>query len=139
MVPISTIAIACSLLQAAPAFAQDVAQAEEAAPTGDIVVTARKREETLLTTPIAIAAMPSEEIGQRGIISLTDLIDATPGINVTGNNSGRNDRSFQQISLRGFTPSTTDSTLTATFIDGVPVSSASALNSITDPARPSWG
>lgn len=79
--------------------------------------------------------MPSEEIGQRGIISLTDLIDATPGINVTGNNSGRNDRSFQQISLRGFTPSTTDSTLTATFIDGVPVSSASALNSITDPAR----
>lgn len=135
MVPISTIAIACSLLQAAPAFAQDVAQAEEAAPTGDIVVTARKREETLLTTPIAIAAMPSEEIGQRGIISLTDLIDATPGINVTGNNSGRNDRSFQQISLRGFTPSTTDSTLTATFIDGVPVSSASALNSITDPAR----
>lgn len=79
--------------------------------------------------------MPSEEIGQRGIISLTDLIDATPGINVTGNNSGRNDRSFQQISLRGFTPTTTDSTLTATFIDGVPVSSASALNSITDPAR----
>lgn len=135
LVPISTIAIACSLLQAAPAFAQERAQAEEAAPTGDIVVTARKREETLLTTPIAIAAMPSEEIGQRGIISLTDLIDATPGINVTGNNSGRNDRSFQQISLRGFTPSTTDSTLTATFIDGVPVSSASALNSITDPAR----
>jgi iron complex outermembrane recepter protein len=133
--PISTIAIACSLVQAAPAFAQEAAQAEEAAPTGDIVVTARKREETLLTTPIAIAAMPSEEIGQRGIISLTDLIDATPGINVTGNNSGRNDRSFQQISLRGFTPSTTDSTLTATFIDGVPVSSASALNSITDPAR----
>ncbi|MGV3510795.1 MAG: TonB-dependent receptor [Novosphingobium sp.] len=132
---ISSIAIACSLLQAAPASAQDSAQAEEAAPTGDIVVTARKREETLLTTPIAIAAMPAEEIGQRGIISLTDLIDATPGINVTGNNSGRNDRSFQQISLRGFTPSTTDSTLTATFIDGVPVSSASAMNSISDPAR----
>ncbi|MEL0210370.1 MAG: TonB-dependent receptor plug domain-containing protein, partial [Novosphingobium sp.] len=98
------------MVQAVPAQAQDVPQAEEAAPTGDIVVTARKREETLLTTPIAIAAMPSEEIGQRGIISLTDLIDATPGINVTGNNSGRNDRSFQQISLRGFTPSTTDST-----------------------------
>jgi iron complex outermembrane receptor protein len=133
--PISTAALVCAMVQAVPAQAQDVPQAEEAAPTGDIVVTARKREETLLTTPIAIAAMPSEEIGQRGIISLTDLIDATPGINVTGNNSGRNDRSFQQISLRGFTPSTTDSTLTATFIDGVPVSSASAMNSISDPAR----
>ncbi len=133
--PISSIAIACSLLYSAPAAAQAEPQAEEAAVTGDIVVTARKREESLLSTPIAIAAMPAEEIGQRGIISLTDLIDATPGINVTGNNSGRNDRSFQQISLRGFTPSTTDSTLTATFIDGVPVSSASAMNSITDPAR----
>ena len=133
---ISAFAVAGCLLQAAPAFAQAEPQAtEEAAVSGDIVVTARKREETLLSTPIAIAAMPSEEIGQRGIISLTDLIDATPGINVTGNNSGRNDRSFQQISLRGFTPSTTDSTLTATFIDGVPVSSASALNSIADPAR----
>ncbi|MFM2371838.1 MAG: pesticin receptor [Pseudomonadota bacterium] len=133
---ISAFAVAGCLFQAAPAFAQTEPQAtEEAAVSGDIVVTARKREETLLSTPIAIAAMPAEEIGQRGIISLTDLIDATPGINVTGNNSGRNDRSFQQISLRGFTPSTTDSTLTATFIDGVPVSSASALNSIADPAR----
>ena len=51
MAPISTIAIACSLLQAAPAFAQDVAQAEEAAPTGDIVVTARKRTEMSMPTP----------------------------------------------------------------------------------------
>ena len=48
--------------------------------------------------------MASYQDNKRGIISLTDLIDATPGINVTGNNSGRNDRSFQQISLRGFTP-----------------------------------
>lgn len=132
---ISAFAVAWSLLHSIPALAQTEPQAQEAAAKGDIVVTARKREESLLSTPIAIAAMPAEEIGQRGIVSLTDLIDATPGINVTGNNSGRNDRSFQQISLRGFTPSTTDSTLTATFIDGVPVSSASALNSITDPAR----
>lgn len=137
---LSAIAVA-GLVQAAPAWAQPAAAAEaaqpaeDAAPTGDIVVTARKREESLLSTPVSIAAMASEEIAQRGIISLTDMIDATPGLNVTGNNSGRNDRSFQQISLRGFTPSTTDSTLTATFIDGVPVSSASAVNAVTDPAR----
>jgi len=102
---------------------------------GTIVVTARKREETLLQTPIAITAMSSQEIAQRGIVSVSDLVDNTPGINITSNNSGRNDRSFQQISLRGFTPSGTSSTLTASFIDGVPVSSASALNAITDPAR----
>lgn len=130
------IALASCLGLAAPeAAAQSDTAATDAISTGDITVTARKREERLLETPIAIVAVSGEEISDKGIVSLTDLIDTTPGINVTSNNSGRNDRSFQQISMRGFTPSTTDSTLVASFIDGVPVSSSSALNSITDPAR----
>lgn len=112
--------------------AAETAAADDA---GAIVVTARKREESLLQTPIAITALTSTEIAAKGIVSLNDLIDQTPGINVTGTNSGRNDRSFQQISLRGFTPSTTTSTLTASFIDGVPVASSTALNAISDPAR----
>lgn len=127
-------------LLVALSFSAPVQAAEPAAPAavedpGTITVTARKREENLLTVPLAIRAMSPQEISQRGIVSVTDLVDATPGINVSSNNSGRNDRSFQQISMRGFTPSTTDSTLTASFIDGVPVSSASAMNAITDPAR----
>lgn len=130
---LSAIALASMLGFTNPAYADEAPKASDGVM--EITVTARKREETLLSVPIAISAMAATEISQRGIVSLTDLIDATPGINVTGNNSGRNDRSFQQISLRGFTPSTTDSTLTATFIDGVPVSSASALNAISDPAR----
>ena len=116
------------------AFAQD---GETAARSGgsEIVVTARKREEDILKAPLAITALSGEDIAVRGITSINDVVDSTPGINVTNVNSGRNDRSFQQISLRGFTPSTTTSTLTGTCIDGVPVSSATALNSITDPAR----
>lgn len=102
---------------------------------GVITVTARKREESLLETPIAISALTSQDIEKRGITSVNDVVLNTPGINVSNNNSGRNDRSFQQISLRGMTPSTTTSTLTASFIDGVPVASATALNAITDPAR----
>jgi iron complex outermembrane receptor protein len=111
------------------------ADAEEASAVEEITVTARKREENLLSTPIAITAITGDAIAKKGIVSLADLIDATPGVNVTSTNSGRNDRSFQQISLRGFTPSTTTSTLTASFIDGVPVASSTALNSVTDPAR----
>ena len=127
-------AILTALSFAAPAQAADAAPAANS-EIPEITVTARKREENLLTVPLAITAMSAQEISQRGIISVTDLVDSTPGINVSSNNSGRNDRSFQQISMRGFTPSTTDSTLTASFIDGVPVSSASALNAINDPAR----
>lgn len=131
----SMVAILVALSFSAPVQAAEPAAPAAVEDAGAITVTARKREENLLTTPLAIRAMTTQEIAQRGIVSLTDLVDSTPGVNITGNNSGRNDRSFQQISMRGFTPSTTDSTLTATFIDGVPVSSASALNAITDPAR----
>ena len=116
------------------AAAQEDTAAEERVGTV-ITVTARKREENLLEVPLAITAVAAQEIEERGITSVTDLIDNTPGINVTSTNSGRNDRSFQQISLRGFTPSTTTSTLTASFINGVPVSSATALNAVIDPER----
>ncbi|MBB4614820.1 TonB-dependent receptor [Novosphingobium taihuense] len=109
--------------------------AEEDGGLSVITVTARKREESLLETPIAISALSSQDIEKRGITSVNDVVLNTPGINVSNVNSGRNDRSFQQISLRGMTPSTTTSTLTASFIDGVPVASSTALNAVIDPAR----
>ncbi|MFN3424840.1 MAG: TonB-dependent receptor [Novosphingobium meiothermophilum] len=133
------IALASStMLAAQPALAADEPQASEDTSSGafgEITVTARKREESLLKTPIAISALTTQDIEKRGITSVNDVVLNTPGINVSNTNSGRNDRSFQQISLRGMTPSTTTSTLTASFIDGVPVASATALNAVIDPAR----
>ncbi|MFK7958306.1 MAG: TonB-dependent receptor [Lysobacterales bacterium] len=101
----------------------------------EIVVTARKRDESALDVPISVAAFSSADIEVRGIVSLQDVAAGTPGMNISNVNSGRSDRSFQQITLRGFTPSTTSSTLTATFIDGVPVSSATAISNVVDPER----
>ncbi len=120
------------LASAPPAFTAD------SVATGgleEIVVTARKREENVMKTPVSVAALSSEDIAVRGITSFNDLANATPGLNINNANSGRNDRSFQQISLRGFTPATTTSTLTASFIDGVPVASATALSAVSDPER----
>ncbi len=127
-------AVALTSLAPGIAFAQEDAEASDD-NDGVILVTARKREEDFMEVPLAITALGSDEIQARGITSVNDLVESTPGVNVSNVSSGRNDRSFQQISLRGFTPSTTTSTLTATFINGVPVASATALNSITDPAR----
>lgn len=103
--------------------------------SGDVLVTARKRSESVLKTPVAVSVVTSEDIAKRGITSVADLAVNTPGMNTNNNSSGRADRSFQQIIIRGFTPSTSLATTTSTFIDGAPVSSPTAFSSITDPAR----
>jgi len=126
----SAVAMLASAPQVVTAQDQD-----SAGGLDEVVVTARKRAEDILQTPVAVSVLTSEDIDAKGIVSLADLANNTPGFQITSVNSGRNDRSFQQITLRGLTPSRTSSTLTATFIDGVPVSSANALNSVTRPER----
>ncbi len=129
------------LLAASAANAQrstSTAQATE--PSGgieEVVVTARKREESLLDVPVAITAITGEELAAKGITNFNQLADAVPGINLTNiaAGAGRSDRSFQAITLRGVVPSTALSTLTSTFIDGVPVASPTAVASVNDPAR----
>jgi iron complex outermembrane receptor protein len=100
---------AFAALGAAPAFAQEAITAQDvaltqidAAPdqdTGEIVVTARRREERLLDVPGAVTAFSGEQLERSGAIDVTDISNVTP--NVTFENS------------RG-----TNSTLTA-FIRGV--------------------
>ena len=111
--------------------------AQDGLSVEEIVVTARRREESILDTPIAITAVSSEDLEKKGITNFNQLADSTPGVNLSNASAGagRSDRSFQQITVRGFVPSTTLSTLTATFIDGVPVASPSAVANVTDPAR----
>lgn len=122
---------------AAPALAQAAPQAssEAATDTGEILVTARKREESLLKVPVTVTAMTSERLEARGVVSMQDVAASTPGISINNNSSGHADRSFQQVVLRGFTPSTTLATTVSLFIDGVAVSSPSAFTAITDPER----
>lgn len=132
-------ALALSIAAAAlPAQAQTAEKEKPAADEyalDEIVVTARKRAEDILKTPVSVTAVTSEQLEQRGITTVSNLAEQTPGFNINNNSSGRADRSFQQLILRGFTPATTDSTPVATFIDGVPVSSATAVMSISNPAR----
>jgi len=116
------------------AQAQDAAGADSL-QVEEIIVTARKKDESILETPLAITALTGEEIAAKGIVSFNALAESTPGVTISNVSSGRSDRSFQQITLRGMVPSTTNSTLTSTFIDGVPVASATAIMSVADPAR----
>ena len=85
------------LMFATPVFAQEEAAFE--VDEGEIIVTARRREESLSDVPVAVTAYLGEQIEAQGALDITDLGDTTP--NVTLENS------------RG-----TNSTLTA-FIRGV--------------------
>ncbi|MBB4837783.1 iron complex outermembrane receptor protein [Sphingomonas kyeonggiensis] len=67
------------------AFAQEAAapaapEAQDSAldNTGEIVVTARRREEKLLDVPTAVTALTSAQLDQAGAVDLTDLQIASP-------------------------------------------------------------
>ncbi|WP_235523030.1 TonB-dependent receptor [Novosphingobium sp. Leaf2] len=126
--------IAAFLVQAGPAMAQDAEEKASSSP-GDIVVTARKREEDILKTPVTVVAITREQMDIKGIKTMQDLAASTPGININDSSSGHADRSFQQVILRGMTPSTTLATTTSLFIDGVPIASPSAFTAISAPER----
>jgi iron complex outermembrane receptor protein len=103
----------------------------------EVVVTARRKSENILRTPISIRAMTSQEIAAKGITTIQDIAQNTPGLNVQQSASvgGRADRSFTSIQLRGFVPSTSNAQTTSIFIDGAPVSAATAIQTLTNPER----
>ena len=85
---------AVTALFASPAFAQetpatapaaassaDDAQANADAPA-DIVVTARRRSETLLNVPIAVTAFTADKLDKMGAVDLTDIQNTTPNTTI---------------------------------------------------------
>jgi iron complex outermembrane receptor protein len=118
-------------LGAAPSFAQTATPgAGQSADQGgleEIVVTARKREEALLDTPIAISAFSSERLQSEGISTINDVAKFTPSVTVNNSSSGASsdNRGFQAIIIRGMTPSIVSGSnnTTSVFIDGAPDSS----------------
>ena len=70
----------------------------------EIVVTARKVEENLMTVPLAITAITANDIENRGIKQIEDVSLFTPSFHFipqTGGGSGRNDRSSRLLTFRG--------------------------------------
>jgi iron complex outermembrane recepter protein len=93
------VAIASTSLSglAAPAFAQDAAEEAEG---GDIIVTARRRDESLQDTPIAITAINAAMIENKASTTIGDLMGAAPNLLITQQNSGAQ---AANLSIRGLT------------------------------------
>ncbi|WP_344708703.1 TonB-dependent receptor [Sphingomonas humi] len=90
-------ASAALFLAATPAFAQDAAAVQDPAATakandaqtadepatasdGEIVVTARRRAESLIDVPIAVSAYSGEQLDRQGAVDISDIGDTTPNV-----------------------------------------------------------
>ena len=62
------------------AIAQTPNASDVAYESGDIVVTARRRDESIQTVPIAITALSADDLAERNISNLNDLTNTTPGV-----------------------------------------------------------
>lgn len=73
------------------AYAQDAGaapQAEESADYGGIIVTARKRSETLLDVPVAIAALSSDTLTRYNVNDLNAMSSLVPNVTIVKAASG---------------------------------------------------
>ena len=63
-----------------PAQPAEAAAADENVDTGEIVVTARRRDEALQDVPIAVTAYSGAELERQGATDITDVGDTTPNV-----------------------------------------------------------
>lgn len=122
-----------------PANAENAAPAEDpaAAPQPsndqDIIVTARKREESLKDVPVAATAVTGDTIEKRGFTSVKDVATLTPSLNINSDGAGR---AF--VSIRGVGTTLIDTVQPGVgiFVDGIYQPNTSYLNNpLTDVAR----
>jgi iron complex outermembrane receptor protein len=93
------------------------AQAEEAAiGSGEIIVTAQRREERLRDVPMAISAFSGEALQSQGINTTKDLTLVTPGLNMT-QSSFSPQPTIRGIGTRGVSAS--EESVVPVYIDGV--------------------
>lgn len=88
-----------ALLQPAISWAQDTgaaapAPAATAADSGDIVVTARRREESIQDVPISVSALSGEQLERAGVTDAQSLQYRTPSLSITSAQSQRNTVAF---------------------------------------------
>lgn len=120
---------------AAPAMAQDAADAEADAAPADIVVTAQKRKESLQSVPLAVSVLSGERLADASRPSIESAAQLVPSLNFLKSGTTLN----QTIFLRGVgtaTFSIAGEPSVSTVVDGVVYSrSGEAFSDMVDVAQ----
>ncbi len=101
----------------------------------DIVVTARKKSETLLEVPLAVTAFSAAEISRKNIQSLADVASFTPSLTVSSFGNSTSQRSQQTVVIRGMTPGSSYSNTTTVFLNGAPLGASGLIDGLSDVAQ----
>jgi outer membrane receptor protein involved in Fe transport len=112
-----------------PAKAQ-TETAQRPAAIEEIVVTARKREETLQSVPLSVAAFTSDAIEDRSLRNLSEIAQLTPGLSFNQDFGRRSDRPI----IRGQANILGDSGV-AYFVDGVYITGSILTYDLNDVER----
>lgn len=118
---LGVLTVAASFLVFQPAFAQD-RESGVSALMEEIIVTARKREESLQDTPVAVSAFSGESLEARGIQRVDDIAYITPNMtfdNINTNGGGGNSAAIflRGVGQRDFIPSADPGV--GLYVDGV--------------------
>jgi iron complex outermembrane receptor protein len=120
-------AIGLALSSSLPATAQQTTAASTGSvELGEIIVTARRREEALKDVPIAVTVLGGALLNERQIYAVKDVAAYAPGLNINSDSIGR---AF--VSIRGVGTTLIDSVQPGVgiFFDGVYQPNTSYLNS----------
>lgn len=106
----------------APAADNSVAAAipDDAATIGDIVVTARKTEESLQSVPVAVTALDARDLAAKQVFEVTDLARTAPSLTISTGGTGP--ASIVYLAIRGQaqnSPNSLSDTSVGIYIDGV--------------------
>ncbi len=120
-----------SLLAASPALTASASNSPKFSPTDssieEIVVTARKRNESIQDIPVSVTPFTAEEMNQRGYSNMEDIAAATAGFTFESGISGGH---HSNATIRGLSPQFTIARVqnVSFFMDGVYMPRQSMLN-----------
>ena len=101
-------------------------------PLEEIIVTARKRSESLQDVPLAVTAFSEFDIQANGLLDIREIAKITPGLTY-GEEFGR---TAERPTIRGMSNTSTDiEQPVAVFIDGVYQSASVLATSLSDLER----
>ena len=95
--------------------------AQSAVQVGEVLVTAQKRSERLLSVAAPVTALSASDLTRNAAVKLEDYAAKVPGLNLISDREGET-----QIVLRGVTTGSPVSSTVATYVDDTPYGSSTS-------------
>lgn len=91
-------------------------------PLQEVIVSAQKRPERLIDTPVSVSVISADELTSTGANQFRDYARSVPGLNILTNGAGD-----MIVSMRGVTVGTDVGPTVGIYVDDVPYGSSSSL------------